>query len=42
LAAQDGELVAEHQDLKVLGAITASEQCEQLDGAAQREVGELR
>jgi hypothetical protein len=42
LAAQDGELVAQHQNLKVLGAITASEQCEQLDGAAQREVGELR
>jgi hypothetical protein len=34
--------MAEHQDLKVLGAITASEQGEQLDGAAQREVGELR
>jgi hypothetical protein len=42
LAAQDGELVAEHQDLKVLGGVTASEQCEQLEGAAQRAVGELR
>jgi hypothetical protein len=42
LAAQDGELVAEHQDLKVGGAITTSEQGEELDGAAQREVGELR
>jgi hypothetical protein len=25
LAAQDGELVAEHQDLKVLGGVTAGE-----------------
>jgi hypothetical protein len=42
LAAQDGELVAEHQDLKVFGAIAAGRQPEQLDGAAQREVGEFR
>ena len=42
LAAQDGELVAEHQDLKVLGGVTAGHQPEQLDGTAQREVGELR
>jgi hypothetical protein len=42
LAAQDGELVAEHQDLKVLGGVTAGHQAEQLDGAAQREGGEVR
>jgi hypothetical protein len=34
--------VAEHQDLKVLGGVTAGHQPEQLDGTAQREVGELR
>jgi hypothetical protein len=42
LAAHDGELVAEHQDLKVLGGVTAGHQPEQLDGTAQREVSELR
>jgi hypothetical protein len=29
------------EDLKILGSITASEQREQLDGAAQRQVGEF-
>jgi hypothetical protein len=42
LAAQHGELVAEHQDLKVLGGFAAGEQHEQLEGAAHREVRELR
>jgi hypothetical protein len=42
VATQDRELVAEDQDLQVLGGITAGEQHEQLDGAAQREVGEFR
>ena len=41
LATQDGELVAQHQDLQVLGRVTAGEQGQQLDGAAQREVGEF-
>jgi hypothetical protein len=40
LAAQHGELVPQDQDLKVLGGVTAGEQGEQLDGAAQREVDE--
>jgi len=40
VAVEHGQLVAQHQDLKVLGGITASEQCEQLDGAAQRQIGE--
>jgi hypothetical protein len=42
LAAQDGELVAEHQDLKVFGGVAAGEQHERLDGAAHREVRDLR
>jgi hypothetical protein len=42
LAAQHGQLVTEHQDLKILGSIAAGQQNEQLDGAAQREVGEIR
>jgi hypothetical protein len=41
LAAQDGELVAEHQELKVPGGVTAGHQPKQLGGTAQREVGEL-
>jgi hypothetical protein len=36
-----GELMPQDEDLKVLGSVTASEQREQLDGAAQREVGEF-
>jgi len=39
---QDGELVAQHQDLEVFGGVAASEQDEQLDGAAQGEVGQFR
>jgi hypothetical protein len=42
LAAQDGELLAQDQDLQVLGGVAASKQREQLDGATEREVGELR
>ena len=42
LAAQHTKLVTLHQDLQVLGGVAAGEQGEQLDGAAQREVGELR
>jgi len=41
LAAQDGELVAQGQELQVLGGVAAGEQREQLDAAAQREVGQL-
>jgi hypothetical protein len=40
LAAQDAELVAQHQEFQVLGGIAAGQECEQLDRAAQREVGE--
>jgi hypothetical protein len=40
LAAQDGELMAQHQDLKVLGGVAAGQEREQLDGAAHGEVGE--
>jgi hypothetical protein len=39
LAAEDGELVAEDEDLEVLGGVAAGDEGEQLDGAAQREVG---
>jgi hypothetical protein len=42
LAAQDGELVAEHQDLKVFGGVAAGEQHQHLHGAAHHEVRELR
>jgi hypothetical protein len=42
LAAPDGALVAQHQELKVRGAITAGHQPEQLDGAAQRQGGKVR
>jgi hypothetical protein len=42
LAAEHGELVTQHQDLQVLGGVPAGEQGEQLDGAAQREGGEVR
>ena len=37
---EDDELMAQHQDLQVLGGVTASEQREELDGAAEREVDE--
>ncbi len=42
LAAEHGELLAQHQDLQVLGGVATGEQREELDGAAQREVGEFR
>ena len=42
LAAQHAELVAQDEDLQVLGGFAAGEQHEQLDGAAQRQVGEFR
>jgi hypothetical protein len=42
LAAEHGELVAEDEELQVLGGVAAGQQHEQLDGAAQRKVGELR
>jgi hypothetical protein len=41
LAAQDGELLAQDQDLEILGGVTASEQHQQLDGPAQRHVREF-
>jgi hypothetical protein len=42
LATQDGELVTEDEHLKVLGGIAAGEQGEELNGSAQREIGEFR
>jgi hypothetical protein len=42
LPAQHGQLLAEHQDLQVLGEAAAGQQDEQLDGAAECQVGELR
>src|SRR5215216_6022030 len=42
LSTQDGELVAQHEDLQVLGGAATGEEGEQLDGAAERQVGELR
>jgi hypothetical protein len=42
VAAQHRELVAQHQDLQVVGGVAAGEQHQQLDGAAQRQVGQLR
>ncbi len=40
LAAEHDELVAQHQDLQILGSIAADEQAQELDGAAQGQVGE--
>jgi hypothetical protein len=34
--------VAQDEDLQVLAGVAAAEQGEQLDGAAQRQVGEFR
>jgi hypothetical protein len=42
LPAEHGELVTQDEDLQVLGGVPAGEQRQQLDGAAQREVGEVR
>ena len=38
LATQPGELMAEHQDLEVLGGVAAGHQDEQWGGAAQRQL----
>jgi hypothetical protein len=38
---QDGELVAQYQDLQVLGSVTANEQSEQLDAPARCKVAEF-
>jgi hypothetical protein len=38
MAAEHGELVAEHQDLQVFGGVTAGERREGLDRTAQREI----
>jgi hypothetical protein len=35
-------LVAENEDLQLLGGVAVGEQGEELDGAADRQVGELR
>jgi hypothetical protein len=40
LPAKDGELVAEEEDLQVLGGPAAGQQRKELDGAVQREVGD--
>jgi hypothetical protein len=42
LAAQHTELVAQDEDLQILGGVVIGEQGEELDGAAQRQVGESR
>jgi hypothetical protein len=42
LSSEDGELVAQDKDLQVLGGVVIGEQGEQLDGAAQGQVGESR
>jgi hypothetical protein len=42
LAAQHSELVAENEDLQLLGGVAVGEQGEELDAAAERQVGELR
>jgi hypothetical protein len=39
LAVEDGELLVQDKDLKILGGITAGELGEELYGAAQRQVG---
>jgi hypothetical protein len=40
LAAKHSEPMAQNEDLKILGGIAAGQEGEQLDGAAQRQVGE--
>jgi hypothetical protein len=37
---EDGELMVQDEDLKILGGVTAGELGEELYGAAQRQVGE--
>jgi hypothetical protein len=41
LAAQHSELVAEDEDLQILGGVVRGEQGDELDGAAELQVGEL-
>ena len=41
LTTQHRELMAEHQDLQILGGLAAGQQHQQLDGAAERQGGEL-
>jgi hypothetical protein len=41
LAAQHSELVAENEDLQLLGGVAVGEQGEELDGAAERQVGKV-
>jgi hypothetical protein len=36
---EDGELMVQDKDLKILGGVTAGEPGEELYGAAQRQVG---
>jgi hypothetical protein len=39
LAVEDGELMVQDKDLQILGGVAAGELGEELDGAAQRQVG---
>jgi hypothetical protein len=39
---QHAKLVAQNEDLKVVGGVAAREHREQLDAAAERQVGEFR
>jgi hypothetical protein len=41
LTTQHRELMAEHQDLQILGGLAAGQQHQELDRAAERQVGEL-
>jgi hypothetical protein len=40
LAPQHAKLVAQNEDLQILGGIATGQKGEQLDGVAQRQVGE--
>jgi hypothetical protein len=40
VAAQHHELVTQNQDLQILGGVATGQLDKQLDGAAQRQVGE--
>jgi hypothetical protein len=42
LAPQHAKLVAQNEDLQILGGIATGQKGEQLDGVAQRQVGESR
>jgi hypothetical protein len=39
LATQDRDLVAQHEDLDLLGSVSARQQQKQLEGAPQHQVG---